>query len=205
MFTLPTLNFNPELLEPAISAETISFHHGKHHQTYVTKLNEVVTANPELQNLSLEELISNYKNFKPELQAAVLNNAGQVYNHNLYWECLTDQKNQQPTGSFLEEINKAFSSLDEFKKQFEQLGLTQFGSGWVWLSVDEESKQLVLSKTGNAESPLLYNQTPIFTVDVWEHAYYLGYQNKRADYLKDVWNIINWAEIERKYSQALSI
>jgi superoxide dismutase, Fe-Mn family len=205
MFQLPNLKFNPENLLPAISAETISFHHGKHHATYVNNLNKLVDENTELQNLSLENLITNYKTFSPAIQASVLNNAGQVFNHNLYWESITDNhQNRLISSNFEEIINLAFGSLEEFKKQFEQLGLTQFGSGWAWLSVDNSTKKLVLSKTANAESPLLLNQTPIFTVDVWEHAYYLGYQNRRADYLKDMWNIVDWSEVERKYIAALN-
>jgi superoxide dismutase, Fe-Mn family len=203
MFTLPTLKFNPENLEPSISAATISFHHGKHHQTYINKLNELLEANLELQNKSLVQLIQNYKELPISLQSAVLNNAGQVFNHNLYWESITDEKNQEPTNFFTEILNQNFGSVDEFKLQIEAAGLTQFGSGWAWLSIDNESKKLVVSKTSNAESPLLFNQTPIFTIDVWEHAYYLGYQNRRADYLKDMWSIVNWSEIERKYSESI--
>jgi len=203
MFTLPTLKFNPENLEPAISAATISFHHGKHHLTYVNKLNELIEANTELQNKTLVQIIQNYKELPISLQSAVLNNAGQVYNHNLYWESITDQKNQEPSVSLRELIVQNFGSFQEFKMQIETAGLTQFGSGWSWLSVDNESKKLVISKTSNAESPLLFNQTPIFTIDVWEHAYYLGYQNRRADYLKDMWSIVNWAEIERKYLELI--
>ncbi len=205
MFTLPTLKFNPENLLPAISAETIGFHHGKHHLTYVNNLNKLVDENSELQNLSLEQLITNYKTFSSTIQTAVLNNAGQVFNHNLYWESITDKEEDRLISTnFLEVINSTFGSIEEFKKQFEQLGLTQFGSGWAWLSVDNQSKKLVLSKTPNAESSLLLDQTPILTIDVWEHAYYLGYQNRRADYLKDMWNIVNWSEVERKYLAALS-
>ena len=183
MFTLPNLKFNPENLLPAISAQTISFHYGKHHQTYINNLNKLIEDNTELQNIALENLISNYKTFSVNLQTPVLNNAGQVFNHNLYWESITDKKEDQAISvAFTNILTQEFGSVDEFKKQFEQLGLTQFGSGWAWLSVDNLSKKLILSKTSNAESPLLKNQTPIFTIDVWEHAYYLGYQNRRGDY-----------------------
>ena len=187
MVTLPNLKFNPENLLPAISAQTISFHYGKHRQTYINNLNKLIEDNTELQNIALENLISNYKTFSVNLQTPVLNNAGQVFNHNLYWESITDKKEDQAISvAFTNILTQEFGSVDEFKKQFEQLGLTQFGSGWAWLSVDNLSKKLILSKTSNAESPLLKNQTPIFTIDVWEHAYYLGYQNRRGDYLKDM-------------------
>jgi superoxide dismutase, Fe-Mn family len=203
MFILPKLNFKPENLEPAISAATISFHHGKHHQTYINKLNELVQANIELQGKTLDQLIQEYKHLPDSIQLPVLNNAGQVYNHNLYWESITDDKNQTPSNSFTEILNQNFGSVEEFKSLIEAAGLAQFGSGWAWLSVDNVSKKLVVSKTSNAESPLLFNQTPIFTIDVWEHAYYLGYQNRRGDYLKDMWNIVNWSEIERKYLELI--
>jgi superoxide dismutase, Fe-Mn family len=200
MFTLPNLKFNPEKLNPAISAETISFHHGKHHATYVNKLNELLQDNTDFLKMELADLLHNIENLPENLQTSVFNNAGQHYNHTLYWESITDVKNTQPNVDLMQEINQDFGSFEEFKKQFGDAGLMQFGSGWAWLSVDNITKKLVIDKTLNADSPIFKNKTPILTMDVWEHAYYLDYQNKRAEYIENFFSVLNWESANEKFA-----
>ncbi len=204
MFTLQKLPFESSALEPVISAKTIEFHYGKHHAGYVTKLNELLTPYEFFQSYELDELLLNIKKLPVDAQQPILNNAGQVYNHNLYWESLQAPKaNNMPEGDLLKEIVARYGSFDEFKSAFSQAGMGQFGSGWVWLSVDK-NHDLVINKTANADSPLLHNKTPILTMDVWEHAYYLDYQNLRAKYIEEFFSIINWTEVSRKYEEVIS-
>jgi superoxide dismutase, Fe-Mn family len=199
MFTLPTLPYSYESLEPFIDAKTVEIHHSKHHQTYVNKLNEIVVANPELEGKTLEELLTGLDSIDQSIRQVVLNNAGQVYNHNLYWESIAPNAGGQPTGALLEKIVTDFGSFDNFTELFTQAGITQFGSGWAWLSLDADGK-LVIDKTSNAESPLMHGKQPILTMDVWEHAYYLNYQNRRPDYIKAFWSVINWTAVSEKFS-----
>jgi superoxide dismutase, Fe-Mn family len=203
MFTLPTLPFATNALEPIIDQLTIEIHHGKHHATYINNLNGLMDKLPqEFQNISLEDLLLSLDKTPEASRQAVLNNAGQVYNHNIYWESITAPSN---SGNPSEELSKALLSqwtMDSFKEEWTSAGLTQFGSGWVWLSVDSD-KKLVISKTANADSPLLHGLKPILTMDVWEHAYYLNYQNKRAEYINKFFEIINWSEVSLKYSEAI--
>ena len=178
MFTLPNLNYSYTDLEPFIDAKTVEIHHSKHHATYVAKLNSALETYPELQTKSLEDLLLSLNTLPDSLKTTVLNNGGQVYNHNLYWESLSPNSTKKPEGNLLLAIEKTFGSFEQFQTLFSEAGATQFGSGWVWLSLDENN-QLVIDKTSNADSPLLHNKKPLLTMDVWEHAYYLNYQNRR--------------------------
>ena len=191
MFTLLSLPYAPEALEPAISRETISFHHGKHLQTYVDNLNKLI-AGTEFESLPLEEIVC-------KSQGGIFNNAGQILNHNLYFSQFSGASAaSQPSGELLQAINRDFGSFDAFKAEFEQKGVTLFGSGWVWLSADKDGK-LVITQETNANNPITKGLKPLLTMDVWEHAYYLDYQNRRAAHLQALWPIINWEEINRRY------
>lgn len=178
-------------LEPAISAETIRFHHGKHLLTYVNNLNALLPGTP-FEQLSLEEIAR-------KSDGAIFNNAGQILNHNLYFSQFTSPKeNNQPTGRLAAVINNQFGSFTNFQKEFEKKGTTLFGSGWVWLSADSYGK-LQITQESNAGNPLKNDLTPLLTFDVWEHAYYLDYQNRRQTHLSELWKIINWEVIDQRY------
>ncbi len=203
MYILPKLNFEYNQLEPVIDAKTVEIHYSKHHATYLNKLNELLTSYPELSCMNLEELLQNLDKVPAEIRVAVMNNGGQVYNHNLYWEMIAPKNKVELSES--ENFNKAldkFGSYEAFQKLWTEAGLTQFGSGWVWLCVDSVG-ELSIVKTGNAESPLTKNLDvkPLMTMDVWEHAYYLNYQNKRADYIANFFEIINWKKVGQKYDE----
>ena len=196
------LPYATNALEPVIDQLTVEIHYGKHHTTYLNNLNGILEKLPEFQNLSLEELLLSLDKIPEGQRKAVLNNAGQVYNHNLYWESLQGGEQKFELSPELGTAIDTFESYENFQKLWTEAGLTQFGSGWVWLSVDKDGK-LVISKTSNADSPLLDGLKPILTMDVWEHAYYLKYQNKRAEYISKFFDIINWAEVSRKYALAI--
>lgn len=186
--TLPALPYEANALEPYISANTLSFHHGKHHQTYVTNLNNLIQGG-ELADKNLEEIILAVAN-KPE-KVGIFNNAAQVWNHTFYWNSMKKDGGGLPTGDIATKINEDFGSFGAFVDAFKNAGLTQFGSGWAWLVL--EDGKLKVTKTGNADTPMVHNQKAILTVDVWEHAYYLDYQNRRVDYL-DLFlkHLVNW-------------
>lgn len=186
MINLPELPWKPDALEPYISANTISFHYGKHHQAYVNNLNNLVKGT-EFENSSLEDIIM-------KSNGGIFNNAAQVYNHTFYWESLMPDAPQKPEGKLLEIIEKEFGSYEEFKTKFSQAAATLFGSGWAWLVVNKEGK-LEIVQTGNAENPLTKGMTPLLTCDVWEHAYYLDVQNRRPDYIGNFFKIINWNKV----------
>jgi len=202
MFTLPPLTYPYNALEPFISSQTLEFHHDKHHQTYVNKLNEILAGYPEMLEMSVEMLLQSLEKAPENLKMPIINNAGQVYNHNLYWEILGPNAGGKPTGELAQKIESTFGTFEKFKEEFANLGLTQFGSGWAWLSVNSNN-ELIIEKTSNADSPIIRGKTPILTMDVWEHAYYLDYQNKRPDYIAAFWNVVNWKAIESKYLAAL--
>ncbi|MDF1683806.1 MAG: Fe-Mn family superoxide dismutase [Legionellaceae bacterium] len=182
-FTLPALPYAMDALAPHISKETLEYHYGKHHQTYVTNLNKLVEGT-ESAVLSLEELVKTSS-------GGVFNNAAQVWNHSFYWECLSPNGGGEPTGNLLDAIVKAFGSFDAFKTQFTQAAITTFGSGWAWLVQDAEG-QLKIISTSNAANPMTSNLKPLLTCDVWEHAYYIDYRNRRPDYLNAFWALVNW-------------
>jgi Fe-Mn family superoxide dismutase len=188
-FELPALPYAKEALEPYISANTLDYHHGKHHQAYVTNLNNLLAESP-LKDKTLEEII--HKTAGDSSKVGIYNNAAQVWNHTFYWHCMSPNGGGLPDGDLLSKIESAFGSFDQFKEQFKQAATTQFGSGWAWLVSD--NGELKIIKTGNADSPLITEgQTPLLTCDVWEHAYYLDYQNRRPDYVTTFMDhLINW-------------
>jgi Fe-Mn family superoxide dismutase len=187
-FTLPPLPYEKNALEPHISSRTLDFHHGKHHQTYVDNLNKLI-ANTELENKPLEEIIR--LSAQDTAKAGIFNNAAQVWNHTFYWHSLKKEGGELPQGVLLKRIAQDFGDYDKFKEAFKQAGATQFGSGWVWLV--EEKGTLKIVKTGNADLPMIHGQKALLTCDVWEHAYYLDYQNRRPDYLEVFLNhLVNW-------------
>ncbi len=180
---LPALPYEMNALEPTISQETLEFHYGKHHQTYVTNLNNLVPGT-EFENASLEEIIM-------KSAGGIFNNAAQVWNHTFYWNCLAPNAGGSPSGTLAVAINSAFGSFEEFKKQFAASAATNFGSGWTWL-VKNGDGSVEIVNTSNAANPMTNGKTPLLTVDVWEHAYYIDYRNARPKYLEEIWNIINW-------------
>jgi superoxide dismutase, Fe-Mn family len=202
MYTLPTLSYESNLLEPYISQRTIEFHYGKHHQGYVNKLNELLSPFAELQNLELEDLLKNINQVPENIRQAVFNNAGQVFNHNLYWESISPKK-QIPTGELADKILDKFESFEKFNKLWEDNGISQFGSGWVWLSLDSD-KNLLIEKSSNADNPIFHGRDPILTMDIWEHAYYLDYQNNRLEYIRKFIKIIDWQSALERYQNLIS-
>ena len=201
MHSLPKLKFDKDKLEPLISQNTINYHYGKHHSGYVNKLNKALEDYPDLLNKGIESLLKEVGSAPEEVRGAILNNGGQHYNHSLYWESISPNSNGKPEGDLLEAIQKKFGSFEKFRQLFTQSGATQFGSGWAWLSVSENG-ELEVEHTSNADTPLLRGKQPILTMDVWEHAYYLDYQNDRPGYIQHFFNIIDWTEVSRKYSAA---
>lgn len=197
MHKLPELPFSYDALEPFIDAQTMEIHHTKHHQGYVDKLNAALEGYPELQGKTIEELLLELSELPEDVRMAVRNNGGGHYNHSLFWSVLKNEKSM-PEGELLEAIEKSFESFEKFKEQFTVAASTRFGSGWAWLIADV-SGSLSVDSTPNQDTPLSESKTPILGLDVWEHAYYLKYQNKRPDYIDNFWNIINWEEVARRY------
>jgi Fe-Mn family superoxide dismutase len=201
-FELPALPYAYDALEPNIDKETMQFHHDKHHAAYVNNLNSALEKHPELAGKSLEELVIGLNSLVPEgIRAAVRNNGGGHLNHTFFWDLMTPGGPEGPSGALADAINKTFGSLDELKKQFNDAGLKRFGSGWVWLVVNKD-KSLAVVSTANQDNPLTDGQTPIIGNDVWEHAYYLKYQNLRAKYLENWWNLVNWSKVAEHFAKA---
>lgn len=200
-FELPKLPYAYDALEPHIDARTMEIHHTKHHQAYITNLNNAI-AGTDTEKLSMEEICKNISKYP----LAIRNNAGGHYNHSLFWTLMAPNAGGQPTGDLAAAINTAFGSFDEFKKLFATAGTTRFGSGWAWLIVKDG--KLVISSTPNQDNPLMdiaeVKGTPVLGIDVWEHAYYLNYQNRRPDYIAAFWNVINWTEVTNLYKNAMS-
>ena len=191
-FELPKLNYSKSALAPHMSEETLDLHHGKHHQTYITNLNNLIQ-NSGLENNSLEEIVK--KTFSEKSKAGIFNNAGQHWNHILFWNCMKPKGGGALPTKLEKRINSDFGSVDKFKEQFIQAGITQFGSGWAWLVID--NGKLAITKTANASNPLVSNMKPILGCDVWEHSYYVDYRNRRPDYLKSfLENLVNWEFVE---------
>lgn len=205
-YTLPSLPYAYNSLEPHIDAKTMEIHHTKHHQAYIDKLNGAV-AGTEWENLDAEELIAQLAQVPEDKKAIVRNHGGGHANHSFFWQIIGPDAGGKPTGDLAAAINAAFGSFDDFAKKFTDAAVGRFGSGWAWLIV--QGDKLEICSTANQDSPLMgkaiagIEGTPILGVDVWEHAYYLSYQNKRADYLKAFWNVVNWEEVARKYAAAL--
>jgi len=197
-FTLPDLKFEFDALEPHIDKETMEIHHDKHHAGYVKKLNDAVVGT-NLENKDIKEIIGDIDSVPEEIAKAVINNGGGHANHTLFWEILSPTKTEL-SGDLLEAISKKFGSFEEFKIKFSDTAATRFGSGWAWLVL--KGGELEITSTPNQDSPLMNNQTPILGLDVWEHAYYLKYQNKRPDYIEAFFNVVNWDKVAENFSAA---
>ncbi|HJE18789.1 MAG TPA: superoxide dismutase [Aliicoccus persicus] len=195
-FELPNLPYAYDALEPHFDKETMEIHHSKHHNTYVTKLNDAVSGT-EYENKSLEDLVKGYKDLPSDIQTAVRNNGGGHYNHSFFWEVLSPEQNEL-SGELKDAIDAKFGSVDKFKEEFEAAGAARFGSGWAWLVLNNGELEVV--STPNQDNPVTDGQTPLLGVDVWEHAYYLKYQNKRPEYLKAFWNVVNWDKVTEIYN-----
>lgn len=198
---LPDLPYSYEALEPNIDAKTMEIHHGKHHQGYVNNLNAALENHPELQDKSVEDLISDLNSIPEDIRNAVRNNGGGHANHSLFWPCMGPNGGGSPEGELADAINSAFGSFDNFKDQFSKAAATRFGSGWAWLCVDG-SGNLVVTSTPNQDNPISDGLKPVLGLDVWEHAYYLNYQNRRPDYVSSWWNVVNWNQVAQNFSSA---
>ena len=200
-YELPDLPYAHDALEPHIDARTMEIHHGKHHAGYVTKLNDAIAGNSDLEGKSVEDLISDLDSVPEDIRGAVRNNGGGHANHSLFWPVLSGDGGGEPSGELADAINAACGSLDGLKEAFSTAATTRFGSGWAWVSVGEGGA-LEVSSTPNQDSPLMEGKTPILGLDVWEHAYYLNYQNLRPDYIAAFWNIVNWDQVAANYAAA---
>ena len=198
---LPALPYPANALEPYIDEQTMNIHHDRHHNTYVTNLNAALESAPALQNKSVEELISDLGSVPENIRTAVRNNGGGHANHSLFWTVIGPGGGAAPSGAVASAIDSDLGGFDKFKEEFTKAATTRFGSGWAWLVVGKDGK-LAVTSTPNQDNPLSEGQTPILGLDVWEHAYYLKYQNKRPDYIAAFWNIINWDEVNRRYEAA---
>ena len=199
-YTLPALPYAYNALEPHIDARTMEIHHTKHHQAYINNVNTALADSPLL-NKSVEDLISDLNAVPENVRTAVRNNGGGHANHSLFWTVIGPNAGGTPTGELAAAIDKAWGSFDAFKEQFGKAATTRFGSGWAWLSVKADGS-LVVESTANQDSPLSEGRTPILGLDVWEHAYYLHYQNRRPDYIGAFWNVVNWPEVTRRFTAA---
>ncbi|MCL6514883.1 MAG: superoxide dismutase [Alicyclobacillus sp.] len=197
---LPPLPYAYNALEPYIDELTMQIHHDRHHGTYVQNLNAALEGHPDLEAKSIEDLLRGINEVPESIRTAVRNNGGGHANHSLFWEIMSPNGGGQPSGKLADAINATFGSFDKFKEEFTKAALGRFGSGWAWLVVD--GGKLAITSTPNQDNPLMEGKTPIFGLDVWEHAYYLKYQNKRADYINAFWNVVNWAEVEKRYEAA---
>ena len=199
-FTLPQLPYAPEVLEPHIDKTTMEIHHGKHHAAYVTNLNKALESAPDLAAKSLEELLANNCAIVPEnIRTAVRNNGGGHINHSMFWTIMAPNAGGQPSGALADAIKSTFGGFDTFKEKFNAAATTRFGSGWAWLV--ESGGKLDIFSTANQDSPVMDGKFPVMGLDVWEHAYYLKYQNRRPEYISAWWNVVNWKEIERRFKE----
>jgi superoxide dismutase, Fe-Mn family len=200
-FSLPDLPYAPDALEPSIDKMTMEIHHGKHHGTYVTNLNKALESAPDLANKSIEELIANNLSAIPEnIRTAVRNNGGGHINHTMFWQIMAPNAGGPPSGKVAEAINSAFGGLDTFKEKFAAAAMGRFGSGWAWLVKKGGSLEIV--STANQDNPLMEGSFPVMGIDVWEHAYYLKYQNRRVEYVNAWWNVVNWKAIEERFNSS---
>ena len=198
-YKLPELPYAYDALEPHIDKETMSIHHTKHHNAYVTNLNNALEGNEELLNKSIEDLIANLDAVPESKRAAVRNNGGGHANHSLFWELLSAEGGGNPSGALAEAIDKKFGNFETFKEEFAKAGATRFGSGWAWLVLN--GGELEVMSTANQDSPIMEGKTPLLGLDVWEHAYYLNYQNRRPDYILAFWNVVNWDEVAKRFGK----
>lgn len=201
-FELPALNYDTAALEPYIDQQTMEIHHGKHHQTYVTKLNAALEGKSDLESKSLEELLADLDAVPEDIRTAVRNNGGGHLNHTLFWEVIAPSEGEaKPSGELADAIDQAFGSFDAFKQKFSDAGVARFGSGWAWLVVNQTG-ELEVTSTPNQDNPVMEGKIGILGMDVWEHAYYLKYQNKRPEYIANFFNVINWDAVAKKYQAA---
>lgn len=196
-FELPKLPYAVDALEPYIDAQTMTIHHDKHHQAYVTNLNAALEKHPELAGKSLEDLLSNLNAVPEDIRVAVRNHGGGTWNHNMFWEIMAPKAAVTPSAELLKALESAFGSFDAFKAEFEKAANGRFGSGWAWLV--KKGNGLSIMSTANQDNPLSDGLTPILGLDVWEHAYYLKYQNRRAEYVSNWWNVVNWPGVAERY------
>jgi superoxide dismutase, Fe-Mn family len=197
-YELPALPYAYDALAPTISKETMELHHDKHHAAYVTNVNNALKDQPDLANKSVEALISDLNSVPENIRTAVRNNGGGHANHTLFWEIMKPGGSNQPTGALAEAINSTFGGFDQFKQQFGQAATTRFGSGWAWLT--KSGGKLEISSSANQDSPLMEGKTPLLGLDVWEHAYYVDYRNRRPDYITAWWNVVNWDEVGKRFA-----
>ncbi len=200
MYTLPNLPYSFDALEPYIDAKTMEIHHDKHHATYVDKLNAAVKGT-KFADMDVKELLRNIKKVPENLSQAVINHGGGHANHSLFWEIMSPKGSRELNGEVVDAINDKFESFEKFKEEFTNKALTLFGSGWTWLIINEDGELEIVS-TPNQDSPIMNNQTPIFGLDLWEHSYYIKYQNRRADYIQAWWNVVNWDKVNENYLEA---
>ena len=198
---LPPLPYAKDALEPHVDAQTMEIHHGKHHNAYVTNLNKAIAGKPDLESKSIEALIGNLDAVPADIRTAVRNNGGGHANQSMFWKLMAPHAGGAPAGKLAEDLTATFGGFDAFKEKFEAAGLGRFGSGWAWLIVNKAG-QLEIVSTPNQDSPIMEGNKPVMGCDVWEHAYYLKYQNRRPDYLKAWWNVVNWAEVAKYYQAA---
>ena len=194
---LPTLPYDATALEPHIDAQTMQIHHGKHHAAYVNNLNAALEKHPALQDKSVEDLVRNLSTVPEDIRTAVRNNGGGHVNHTMFWQIMGPGKGGAPTGAIAEAISATFGGFDSFKEQMNKAGVGRFGSGWAWLV--ESGGKLAIESTANQDSPLMEGKKPIIGIDVWEHAYYLKYQNRRPDYIGAWWNVVNWKAVSDRF------
>src|SRR5687767_10628768 len=197
-FTLPALPYSTDALEPHIDKQTMEIHHGKHHQAYVTNLNAALEKHPELASKSVEDLLRDINTVPEDIRTAVRNNGGGHVNHTMFWQIMGSGGGGAPSGALGDAIKSAFGSFDAFKEQLTKAGVGRFGSGWAWLV--ESNGRLSIESTANQDNPMMEGKRPIMGIDVWEHAYYLKYQNRRPDYLAAWWNVVNWSEVARRFN-----
>lgn len=202
MHTLPTLPYTFSALEPHIDSRTMEIHYTKHHQTYIDNLNKALDKHPELHEKSVEELVADLDMVPDDIRGAVRNHGGGHLNHSMFWVVLAPNAGGEPKGKLLDAITATFGSFVSFQEQFASASMGRFGSGWGWLVVD--GKKLAIMSTANQDNPITEGKTPILGLDVWEHAYYLHYQNRRADYIKAFWNVVNWSEVEKRYQDSMA-
>jgi superoxide dismutase, Fe-Mn family len=207
-FTLPDLPYAYDALEPHIDAETMEIHHSKHHQSYVDKLNAAMEKHPNLQNKSVEELLADFNYIPEDIKGAVRNNGGGHANHSLFWQIMSPDGGGEPTGALATALDEQVGSLKKFKEAFSAAGKEHFGSGWVWLVVSgtetrkiKDEKKLLMLALPNQDSPIMGGHTPLIGLDLWEHAYYLKYQNRRPEYVEAFWNLVNWDEAEKRFQE----
>jgi len=200
-FELPKLPYAEDALEPYIDAQTMNIHHTKHHQAYITNLNAAIEKHPELAGKSLEDLLSDLNAVPEDIRMAVRNHGGGTWNHNLFWEIMGPKMGGSPSAELTKALESAFGSFDAFKEEFTKAATTRFGSGWAWLV--KKGDGLAVVSTANQDNPFSEGATPVLGLDVWEHAYYLKYQNRRPEYISNWWNVVNWAAVAERYNSLM--